>query len=86
MPSPFPGMDPYIERSDIWPDFHNRLITAVKSALQPQLRPRYAAVIEHRLFTVESEGAIDPMYVVRSGEADTPAIFRPPGARTYASH
>jgi hypothetical protein len=25
MPSPFPGMDPYLEAPDIWPDFHNAL-------------------------------------------------------------
>ncbi len=24
MPSPFPGMDPYIERAEIWPDLHDR--------------------------------------------------------------
>ena len=23
MPSPFPGMDPYLESPDIWPDFHD---------------------------------------------------------------
>ena len=25
MPSPFPGMDPYIETPRIWTDFHNGL-------------------------------------------------------------
>ncbi|QWK12050.1 MAG: DUF4058 family protein [Thermoflexus hugenholtzii] len=25
MPSPFPGMDPYLERPDLWPDFHGNL-------------------------------------------------------------
>lgn len=33
MPSPFPGMDPYIEDPKIWPDFHNvdtmQLVTAI---------------------------------------------------------
>jgi hypothetical protein len=24
-PSPFAGMDPYLEAPDIWPDFHNAL-------------------------------------------------------------
>jgi multiple sugar transport system ATP-binding protein len=27
MPGPFPGMDPYLERRDLWPDVHQRLIT-----------------------------------------------------------
>ena len=25
MPSPFPGMDPYLEAPHIWPDLHNAL-------------------------------------------------------------
>ena len=37
---PFSGMDPYIERSEIWPDFHNSLVAYIREALQPQLRPR----------------------------------------------
>src|SRR5260370_657527 len=60
MPSPFPGMDPYIERPVIWPDFHNHLITVVKAALQPLLRPRYVALSEDRLFVVESDRPIRP--------------------------
>ncbi|MCA9222727.1 MAG: DUF4058 family protein, partial [Planctomycetales bacterium] len=27
MRCPFPGMDPYLEQPEIWPDFHDRLIT-----------------------------------------------------------
>lgn len=75
MPSPFPGMEPYIERPEFWPDFHNHLIASVNAALQPSLRPRYVALLVDRLFTVESEGSIDPMYVVQAGGADIPAIF-----------
>lgn len=26
MPSPFPGMDPYVEHAEIFPDFHDRFI------------------------------------------------------------
>ena len=53
-------MDPYIERPEIWPDFHNQLIAAVKAILQPLLRPRYAAISEDRLFVVESDRPIRP--------------------------
>ncbi len=28
MPSPFPGMEPYLEAPDIWPDFHGALAGA----------------------------------------------------------
>ena len=27
MPSPFPGMDPYLENRDLWPDAHHRFIS-----------------------------------------------------------
>jgi Protein of unknown function (DUF4058) len=89
MPSPFPGMDPYIERSEIWPDFHNQLIASVKAVLQPLLRPRYAAITEDRLYVVESDRPIRPdVAVLRTSsiqpsagtatavlEADAPAVF-----------
>jgi hypothetical protein len=60
MPSPFPGMDPYLERSEIWPDFHDRLITYISEALQPLLRPKYVALTQDRLFVVESDRPIRP--------------------------
>ncbi|MEZ4594393.1 MAG: DUF4058 family protein [Chloroflexota bacterium] len=49
MPSPFPGMDPYLEVSHRWSDLHQRLITYISEYLQPQLRPKYIARIEERI-------------------------------------
>lgn len=43
MPSPFPGMDPYIEAPEVWSDFHGRLASEISSRLNRQLRPRYVA-------------------------------------------
>ena len=37
MPSPFRGMDPYLERHTLWPDVHLSLITAIRDALAPQV-------------------------------------------------
>src|SRR4051812_21380352 len=34
MPSPFPGMNPYLERPRIWHGFHERLIAAMADAIQ----------------------------------------------------
>ena len=42
MPSPFPGMDPYLE-GYLWPDVHQRLATEISRQLTPRLRPRYVA-------------------------------------------
>lgn len=60
MPSPFPGMDPYIERSTIWPDFHDCLIAAIRGALQPLLRPKYAALAQDRLYLISPDRPIYP--------------------------
>jgi hypothetical protein len=45
MPSPFPGMDPYLE-GRLWSDVHHRLATEISRRLTPRLRPRYVARIE----------------------------------------
>lgn len=50
MPSPFPGMDPYLETPGLWPDVHHRLITAASDFLNPQLRPKYYVRVEERVF------------------------------------
>ena len=43
MPSPFPGMDPYIEAPDVWSDFHGGLAAEIRRDLNQRLRPRYVA-------------------------------------------
>lgn len=43
MPSPFPGMDPYIEQSKLWVDFHNGLADEIRAQLNTQIRPTYFA-------------------------------------------
>ena len=48
MPSPFPGMDPYLEDSDIWPGFHHRLANELADRLNPLIGPKYYADIEVR--------------------------------------
>lgn len=53
MPSPFPGMDPYLESPSIWPELHHKLIDGLQDELQPLLRPRYRAYIGERLIIEE---------------------------------
>ncbi|MEZ6063162.1 MAG: DUF4058 family protein [Planctomycetaceae bacterium] len=60
MRCPFPGMDPYLEQPEIWPDFHDSLIACIRGQLQPMLRPRYAALTQDRLYVVEAERPIRP--------------------------
>ena len=49
MPSPFPGMDPYLEERSLWPDVHLRMISYISETLQPQVRPKYIARIGERI-------------------------------------
>src|SRR5438045_2328289 len=53
MPSPFPGMNPYLENADIWQDFHNRFIPDLAEALTPQADPKYFVKIEDQLYVHE---------------------------------
>ncbi len=58
MKSPFPGMDPFIEACQFWPDFHDDLIGEIKRALAPALPDRYRVRTGERNFVelVEAEG------------------------------
>ncbi|MBM4088652.1 MAG: DUF4058 family protein [Planctomycetes bacterium] len=49
MPSPFPGMDPYLEDARIWEDFHASLAAEIRDQLAPSLRPRYVAALAVRV-------------------------------------
>ncbi len=60
MPSPFPGMDPYLEAAGLWPGVHQRLITYISDDLQSHIRPDYHARIGERLYVVESSRDIYP--------------------------
>jgi len=55
MPGPFPGMDPYLEGRNIWPDVHHRLITAIGDVLASQVAPAYYVRIEQRTYIIEMD-------------------------------
>jgi len=48
MPSPFPGMNPYLKQEDAWHDFRKRFIPLVAELLVAQLIPQYIVKIEER--------------------------------------
>jgi Protein of unknown function (DUF4058) len=58
MPSPFPGMDPYLEQPNFWASFHSRLIVAIADALAPQLRPKYYIEVETRTYSSTDDDEI----------------------------
>lgn len=49
MPSPFPGMDPYLEDQE-WEDFHSTFNTVLREVLSPAMEPKYFVRVERRVY------------------------------------
>lgn len=52
MPTPFPGMDPYLERPSRWHPFHTLLIAEIALTLAPLVAPKYYVSVEERTYIV----------------------------------
>ena len=50
MPSPFPGMDPYLEHPALWHQIYTVLIGQLQLHLAPLVAPRYRVVVERRMY------------------------------------
>ena len=55
MPSPFPGMDPFIEDQK-WRDFHHSIISEIRNVLMLQVRPRYVVDVEVDIYVARDDG------------------------------
>lgn len=55
MPSPFPGMDPYLESPAQWSDFHHEFITALRGVIADRLPDNYVARINELVLKIEPE-------------------------------
>lgn len=53
MPSPFPGMNPYLEQDDAWRDFHEKFLPAVAERLVPLVRPNYIDKLDEHVYVHE---------------------------------
>lgn len=53
MPSPFPGMNPFLERRTVWHDFHERFCTVAAESITSQVRPDYVVKIDEHVFVHE---------------------------------
>jgi hypothetical protein len=86
MPSPFPGMDPYLENPAFWPDFHERFITYWCDALADVLPPNYEARIAERVYLLEpaDEGKklIGPDVAVSFGDGPSSSAAAPSSIAT----
>lgn len=53
MPSPFPGMDPYLEHPKLWPAFQHQLLACLYQIVLPGLVDRYRARVGTRTYVSE---------------------------------
>ena len=69
MPSPFPGMDPYLESPKYWSDFHVRFIAHWAEALNRVMPEHYVARAEERIQLIGDEESLTrpDISVMRSG-------------------
>ena len=77
MPSPFPGMDPYLEAPDIWPDLHEALAGEMRAELNLLLPQPYYARLEVR----PEVGIVDDAGTARRIVPDV-AVIKPSDAPT----
>ncbi|WP_413172855.1 DUF4058 family protein [Anabaena azotica] len=87
MPSPFPGMNPYLEHPELWPEVHSRLIIAIADAIFPHLRPKYRVAVEKRVYQMTDGNSvligIPDVTIARSSKPTNPesshiAVASPP--------
>ncbi len=73
MPSPFPGMDPYLEDPEFFPGLHDRLISRISDVLRTELPSPYYAEIRSRVWIEHRESSGEPdVNVLRSAQPGKP--------------
>lgn len=60
MPSPFPGMDPFLESPRLFPDLHDSMVARVRDALNEGLDAPYFAGISSRVWIEATQRRIGP--------------------------
>jgi hypothetical protein len=74
-------MNPYLEQPDVWHDFHQALIIAIRNAIAPQIVPGYIAKIEDHIYIQEL--ASDERYLL--GRSDVSVVESSGGIATASS-
>jgi hypothetical protein len=69
MPSPFPGIDPYVEAEGDWSDFHVRMSVLVSRDIMRLRRPRFRAELRKRVTWL---GWHEFKYMYGFGQPDEP--------------
>lgn len=72
MPSPFPGMDPYLEQPAVFPDLHDSMITYLRESLQRLLPEPYFAAVGDRVWVEISDRSVGPDVAILGQHAEKP--------------
>lgn len=76
MPSPFPGMDPFLELPLFFPGLHDSFVAYLRESLQRQLPEPYFAEISDRVMVEFDERRLEPdVNVLRYDEAGGESSF-----------
>jgi len=67
-------MDPYLEARDLWRGVHVKLLNGIQRDLQPQLRPRYVAMVEERILLAPLDVEIIPDVSLSKQPGLSPAL------------
>src|SRR4051794_13715574 len=67
MPSPFPGMDPFIEACHLWEDFHGKLMGDIERELSRLVPERYVVRTGERSYVA----------LTRDDDVDEKQLFLP---------
>ncbi len=65
MPTPFPGMDPWLEGPELFPDLHDTLIIYIREALNAAMPRGYAAIGSTLVWTEEAQRREPDVSLVR---------------------
>ena len=68
MPSPFRGMNPFLEQNHVWQDFHDSFVPALRDAIMPQVRPQFVAKIGEHLY-IHAAAILNPPGASTAGGA-----------------
>lgn len=58
MPSPLPGMNPFIEQPKLWSEFHSRMIVAIADELDVLLSGDYRVAVKKRIYLSQDDEQI----------------------------
>lgn len=80
MPSPFPGMDPFLEDATRWSDFHPTFIVTMRRILSRLVSPNFHVDIQEQVYIAEPDEEpyrrIAPDVFVTVGQPATPIATR----------